>query len=139
MVDFVICQGLSDMSSYFCGCKNVRLIPFVSEIELRQLMMESDVSLNVMEDTVGSNVVVTSLAMGLAMICSDVGSIRDYCTEENSVFCDNADPDSFSRAVQKLSLNRDVLNKMRQSSQNMARKFSIANFHCNLQDFLQTR
>jgi hypothetical protein len=56
---------------------NVRLHKNIKESELRNLMHKSDVSLNVMHDTVGSNVIVTSLSCGLAMVCSDVGSIRD--------------------------------------------------------------
>ena len=77
-VNFTICQGVNDLSSYFLKNTNVELIPFVEESELRQHMANADISLNVMEDTVGSNVIVTSLAMGLAMICSNVGSIKDY-------------------------------------------------------------
>ena len=49
-------------------------------------MANADISPNVMEDTVGSNVIVTSLAMGLAMICSNVGSIKDYCDDSNTIF-----------------------------------------------------
>lgn len=47
-------------------------------------MAKADLSLNVMEDTVGSNVITTSMAMGLGLIVTDVGSIRDYCDESNA-------------------------------------------------------
>ncbi|UVV76520.1 glycosyltransferase family 4 protein [Bacteroides fragilis] len=50
-------------------------------------MNKADVSLNIMKDTIGSNVIVTSMAMGLAMVVSDVGSIRDYVDESNGLFC----------------------------------------------------
>ena len=76
-VQFVVCQGVMDYSAYFSGANNVKLVPFVQEEELRTLMSEADISLNSMYDTIGSNVIVTSMAMGLAMVCSDVGSIRD--------------------------------------------------------------
>ena len=36
-------------------------------------MNDSDISLNVMKDTIGSNVICTSMATGLAMVVSDVG------------------------------------------------------------------
>ena len=65
----------------------MKLIPFVEEENLRRYMEQSDISLNVMHDTIGSNVIVTSMASGLAMVVSDVGSIHDYCDERNSVFC----------------------------------------------------
>ena len=127
---FVICQGFSDLSSYFSESKNVRLIPFVPENELRKLMEESDISLNVMEDTIGSNVIVTSLAMGLAMVCSDVGSIHDYCSESNTFFCLNDKPKNFTDAIQKLSSDDALLCRMKQASREKSKNLSIDNF-CN--------
>lgn len=47
-------------------------------------MKQSDVSLNVMNDTVGSNVITTSLAVGLAVVASNVGSISDYVVDNES-------------------------------------------------------
>lgn len=126
-VRFVICQGVIDMSSLFRSYKNVTLIPFVAESELRKYMMESDISINIMQDTIGSNVIVTSLAMGLAMLCSDVGSIRDYCDENNTIFCNN-DSD-FSNALIKLFNDRILLSNMQQSSANKALQFNIEKFH----------
>lgn len=136
-VDFTICQGLYDMSSYFEGCKNVRLVPYVSEAELKAFMKESDISLNSMEDTIGSNVVVTSLAMGLAMICSDVGSIRDYCDDANSIFCNNDNPDSFSNAINDLSQNRELLLKKRHHSQELAQLLTIEKYHRSLMSIIE--
>lgn len=127
-VDFIVCQGVSDMSLYFKDCDNVKLIPFVPETELRNYMNEADISLNVMVDTIGSNVITTSLAMGLAMICSDVGSIRNYCDETNTIFCDNANMSSWADAIHSLVENRQKLNKMKQSSLAKSRNLSIENF-----------
>ena len=129
---FVICQGLCDLSSYFPEAKNVQLIPFVAEKDLRKLMKESDISLNIMKDTIGSNVVVTSLAMGLAMICSDVGSIHDYCSSENTFFCDNDDPHDFSKAISILTHDKALLLSMKDSARNAARNFTIEKFHADL-------
>lgn len=127
-VDFTICQGVIDMSDEFVGLNNVSLIPFVLEPDLRQYMLESDISLNAMQDTIGSNVIVSSLAMGLAMICSDVGSIRDYCDDSNTIFCDNNDVESFSKAIRMLSTNMDLLKKMKEAARMKSRCFSIENF-----------
>lgn len=137
-VSFIICQGVSDMNSEFSGLSNVKLIPFVSEDELKAYMEEADISLNVMVDTIGSNVIVTSMSMGLAMICSDVGSIRDYCDETNSLLCDNADEESFSKAIQILSSNFDLLNSMKVASIKKAQKLSIESFKESL-DSLQLK
>lgn len=134
--DFTICQGVLDMSTYFKDKKNVRLIPFVPEPDLRKYMEDSDVSLNVMNDTVGSNVIVTSLAMGLAMICSNVGSICDYCDESNTIFCNNDNPDSFSHAINKLSKDKNLLIKMQQSAINKAKSFTLERFYKDIKKHL---
>lgn len=129
--DFIICQGVMDMSKKFKDTQNVQLIPFVSEQVLREYMLTSDVSLNIMKDTIGSNVIVTSLGMGLGMICSDVGSIRDYCSESNTLFCKNNSTD-FSNAIRKVSKNRSYLKAMKESAINNAIRFKIKNFKNNI-------
>ena len=126
-IDFTLCQGSMDLTKVFRRASNVLLIPFVPESQLRQYMFEADISLNVMDDTVGSNVIVTSLAMGLALICSDVGSIRDYCDDENTIFCENT-VHSFSNAIQALSTNRQLLFDMKQSANKRAKALTIGNF-----------
>ena len=124
---FIICEGLSDLSHDFAGYTNVQLVPFVAEDKLRELMSIADVSINVMEDTIGSNVIVTSLAMGLAMVNSDVGSIHDYCSDDNSFFCSSET--DFSNAIKTLDENRDLLYSMKSASRKAANKFTIERFY----------
>ena len=131
-VDFIICQGVMDLKNVFSDCSNVNLIPFVPEPDLRSYMESADISLNVMQDTIGSNVIVTSLAMGLAMVCSDVGSIRDYCDEKNTIFCGNNSVESFSNSIKALSLDKDLLMKMKKSAQKRGELYSIEKFHLYL-------
>lgn len=126
--DFIICQGTADMSSFFKKIDNVQLIPYVEEKVLKQYMIDADISLNVMKDTIGSNVIVTSLGMGLAMICSDVGSIRDYCDETNTIFCNNKNPEEFSQAISSLEKAPHKLMQLQQSAANKGRTFSIQRF-----------
>ena len=128
-VNFTICQGLCDMSSAFKNKKNVTLIPFVKE---RDKMAEADISLNVMADTIGSNVIVTSLAMGLAMICSDVGSIRDYCDETNTIFCNNNNITQFSNAIATISRDKNKLISMRHAAREKSKLFTIERFEQEL-------
>ena len=128
-VEFTICQGVCDMSNLFKGLKNVRLIPFVPERELKTYMEESDVSLNVMKDTIGSNVITTSMAMGLAMICSDVGSIRDYCNDDNCIFCKNITSNDFSSAIQCLVKDSSKLYSMKKSSIKQVENYTIDKFY----------
>lgn len=123
---FIICQGMNDMGGIFGGNKNVKLIPFVEESELRHYMAISDISLNVMEDTIGSNVIVTSLGMGLAMICTDCGSIRNYCDNTNTLFCKTEE--DYSKAIRMLTEDSEMTVSMRKSAAKRAKDFSISRF-----------
>lgn len=89
-VHWIICRGRKDVDYLFPKTDNVELKGFLLEDELYHQMDIADISLNIMEDTVGSNVITTSMAMGLAIVATDVGSIRDYCDESNAVFCQNS-------------------------------------------------
>ena len=134
MVEFTICQGCDDMTDYFKGIQNVELIPFVEEEQLRKYMADSDISLNVMVDTIGSNVIVTSMAMGLAMVCSDVGSIHDYCDETNCIFCDNNDIKSFSRAIALLSSDMEKLLLFKRKFIEQSLKLTIERFYSQIME-----
>lgn len=123
---FHILMGHNDLSEKFAGMKNVKLYSYIKEGELRSLMQNSDISLNVMEDTIGSNVIVTSMATGLAMVVSDVGSIHDYCNDNNAVFCNNVD--DFVRAIDLLTKNRTLLLNMKENSCQMAKQISLDRF-----------
>ena len=127
-IHFTICQGVCDFSLLFDDCKNVKLIPFVKESQLKEIMINADVSLNVMKDTIGSNVIVTSLAMSLAMIVSDVGSIRNYCDSSCALFCNN-DVSDFTKKLEILDKDRDLLNRLKEGASKKAQNFRIEKFH----------
>ncbi len=126
-VNFDICTGMQNLTELFSDCENATLYGFVSEEELLLLMQKASVSLNVMNDTVGSNVITTSMACGLAMIVSDVGSIRDYCNDTNAYFCEN-NSSSFAKAINKLSKDENKLILMQKESLVIANKISLKNF-----------
>ena len=123
-VDWVICKGHKNVDAFFAECNNVQLKGFMEEEELRQEMALSDISINVFNDTVGSNVITTSMAMGLAMVCSDVGSIRDYCTSENCMFCSNTKED-FVNAINKMAANKEGVYQMKLKSVELSQRLSI--------------
>lgn len=125
-VNWIICKGNKNLGHIFDGLSNVRVVGFIPEDELRAYMREADVSLNVLEDTVGSNVITTSMAMGLGIIVSDVGSIRDYCSDENAIFCDNS-VESFVNAINRIKETPSILFDMKSASLEMSKKFSIQN------------
>lgn len=114
-IQWIICRGNRDVNHLFHKANNVKLMGYLPEDELRNLMDISDVSLNIMEDTVGSNVITTSMAMGLAMIVTDVGSIHDYCDESNTIFCNN-NVNSIVKAIQKITSSPKDMYNMKTSS-----------------------
>lgn len=87
-------------------------------------MKQSDLSINVLEDTVGSNVITTSLAMGLGLIVSDVGSIRDHVDEKCAIFCENT-KESFIRAINSLANNPQRIVNMRKASLERVKNIAI--------------
>lgn len=89
-------------------------------------MQDADISINVMEDTIGSNVIVTSLAMGLAMVCSDVGSIRDYCNDSNTIFCNTSE--DFTRAIEILQSDDTKISNMQMEAYKRGLELSINKF-----------
>ena len=125
-INFTIMQGINDLGYLFSSLKNVKLIGFVTEKELLLVMQNSDVALSVMKDTIGSNVITTSLACGLAMIVSDVGSIRDYCDKENTIFCRKKE--DYVNALNYLNTQRDICAIMKQTSRVRALTFSKKKF-----------
>lgn len=123
-VDWIICKGRKPIDSLFENISNVELKGFLSEEELKYQMDISDISLNIMNDTVGSNVITTSLSMGLAMVCSDVGSIRDYCNEKNTIFCNNT-VSSFVHALELLNSDRNNIVNMKKESLRLSKELTI--------------
>ena len=123
-VKWIICKGRKKIDNMFEGLHNVQLVGYIEEDDLKAYMGQADLSLNVLEDTVGSNVITTSMAMGLGIVVSDVGSIRDYCNESNSVFCKNT-AESFIMAIKNLAKNRNNVMKMRKASKEIADRFNI--------------
>ena len=129
-VDWIICRGRNvEIDKMFPPRSNIHIFGFLKEDELREQMGMADVSLNVMEDTVGSNVITTSMSMGLVLIVSDVGSIRDYCDETNAVFCLNT-PQSFIDAINVLSSkSSDDIDAMSERSIKLSSNWGIENVH----------
>lgn len=134
-IQFVICQGLCDYSSRYTQ-SNVVLKPYLPEPELRDLMSECQISLNCMKDTIGSNVIATSLGMGMAMVCSNVGSIRDYCNQDNAILC-NSKYD-FVEALNILVKDDERRYRMQINSYEKSERLLLNNFAHDLKQILLT-
>lgn len=127
LITFNVCFGKFDVPSKFTSLANIKIFNYLSEQDLLILMKNCDISLSVLEDTVGSNAITTSLSVGLAQIVSDVGSIRDYCNESNSYFCKTTD--EFIFCINSLVLDREKLLSMKISAIKNAKVFSIEKFY----------
>jgi hypothetical protein len=134
-VNFYLLQGIAKIDHLiFDDYKNVRVFGFLEEQQLKEILDECDISLNVMLDTIGSNVITTSMAMELAMLVSDVGSIRDYCNETNAFFCKSVN--DFIFALNKLDQERDILFNMQKKSFLLSKKFDAGIFYNKLNECL---
>lgn len=125
-VYWIICRGRKNVDDLFPKSPNVELKGFLKEDDLRHQMDIADVSLNIMDDTVGSNVITTSMSMGLAMVVSDVGSIRDYCNADNAIFCKN-EVEGFINALKSLEKDKKRVRRMKETSKSMSSVLTIDN------------
>lgn len=126
-IKFIICQAFFKMDGFFENCSNVEFRGFMSENKLKEEIDRADVSLNLMIDTVGSNVITTCMAMGLALVVSDVGSIKDYCDEENTIFCKNEL--EFNEGIKIIKGNNELLLNMQKSSLQKSSLFKFEKFY----------
>ena len=125
-IKFTIIAGNNNLS-FLAKYKNIELKGYISEKDLKDEMENADISLNILEDTVGSNVITTSLSMGLAIIVSDVGSIRDYCDESSAIFCRKEN--QYIEAIELLNNNRELLYFLRLAAIEKSKRLRIDNFY----------
>jgi glycosyltransferase involved in cell wall biosynthesis len=134
-IQYHICRGRNIyLDERFAECMNVSLHTQIEENELRRIMCESDVSLNPMNDVVGSNVIVSSLSCGLAMVCSDVGSIRDYVPENAGLLFKNTQ--EAVEALRCLDKDRFLLHTLQMESLKKSKEIDFPLFVGSLYDFL---
>lgn len=126
-VDFDVCMGNAKLEAIFIGLNNVTLHGFLAEDKLLQLMQNADISISVLDDTIGSNVITTSLACGLPQIVSNVGSIKDYCDSSNTILCNNTL--DFVIGIEKLRKDVELRTKMSKSAFLKSLKLDLSVFN----------
>lgn len=124
-VDFHLCIG-SASDCFVPRLANVHLYTRLKESELLNLMQQCDVNLSIFEDTVGSNSITSSMAVGLVQVVSRVGSIHDYCSVHDSFLCNSLD--DYVRALKALSDAPDLLKKMKQATLEASQRFDKEKF-----------
>ena len=122
---FDVCvSNREDLYRIFENKPNVVCHRFLPEDDLLNLMQQADMSISVLEDCVGNNVVVTSMACGLPQIVSDVGSIRDYLSDETAILCKT--DDDFINALNRLAKSADLREKMGETARLRAEDISLS-------------
>jgi glycosyltransferase involved in cell wall biosynthesis len=121
----IVCLGKLTDHWGFCILKNIEVYNYLPEEILLEKIQSADINLSVMTDTIGSNTIVSSMSCGLAQICSDVGSIRDYCNDSNALFCNNVE-DSFVQAIKKLTSNLELLRTMKMNSIDISNEYELS-------------
>ncbi len=101
----------------------VHVYGYLTEVEMLQLMQSCDVNLSVLDDTVGSNVITSTLAVGLVQVASDVGSIRDYCDENDSFFC--KETMDYVEALNKLAESPSLKEQMKAAARSKGTSFDL--------------
>ena len=122
-MDFIFCIGKKPYKGLL-PFPNVQVFEYVEEDKLLNLLQNAHVNLSVMYDTIGSNVIVISKSCGLVNVVSNVGSIKNYCTTEDSFICDEVG--SFISALKGLETNRLLLETMSKKSKHSSENFSLS-------------
>jgi glycosyltransferase involved in cell wall biosynthesis len=126
-IHFVVCIGNSKVSQVFQKIRNVTVVGYIEENELLSLMQSSEVSLNVMNDTIGSNVITTSLAVGHIIVASKVGSIEDYITDGiDGLLFENVA--GAAECLERLKEDRALRRRIRACALGKAQDMRIENF-----------
>jgi len=132
-IEFHLCVG-DTMPGLAVAYPHVHVYKRLDEADLLTLMQRCDVNLSVLEDTVGSNAITSSMAVGLVQVVSRIGSIDDYCTTRDSFLCNGLN--DYVCALQRLSEESGVLETMRQATLEAASRFDKEKFIHTFRDLI---
>jgi glycosyltransferase involved in cell wall biosynthesis len=124
-IDYVIISGGEVINSEISDLPNVEVYGYLDEPELLSLMQCCDISLNVLFDTAGSNVITTSLACGLIVLVNNVGSVTDYCNKNNSFMCGTLS--EYIEVLTYLENNKEKISEMSAESRSFSESISLNN------------
>ena len=109
---------------FYQGLDNVHLYSDISDEKLRDLYRECHALLLPLKDCTANNAVLESMACGLPVLTTDVGSIRDYVGPDNAVLAPPGDEDPLLDALLAFQKDPALLRSMGEASRKRARQFS---------------
>jgi glycosyltransferase involved in cell wall biosynthesis len=112
----MVCLVEARWRQKWSGIPNLRLPERVSDSELLELYRSSDVMLMCAEASTANNALVEGLACGLPIVGTDVGGVREYCTESAGMFFNAGDATGAVDAVLKLRGSEEFLWKLSQGA-----------------------
>ena len=110
---------------------NVKVYRNIVEHELLKIMENCHCFLGFYDDIVGSNVLSNCISMGIIPIVKDVGSIRDYLSNNEAFIC--KDVNQFKYILDEIYENHNQFYKMRQALLKKGQMLKWENFHFELQ------
>lgn len=116
----------------------VKLMGRVDHERLKKIYQEHDVLVLPSVSEGFPLVVAEALGMGLAIVCSDIPSLRAVLMEKvNALFFSPLDPSDLGRQLKLLALNGDFLFSMRKNNLKLGRKFSWERVAATLEKYLK--
>ncbi len=111
---------------HYEGLRNVHLYSGVPDGQLLELYRKAHLLLMPLNDCTANNAVLESMACGLPVFTSEVGSIRDYVDDSCGRMVRLHDADALVDALIQADENRDLLRRMGDAARAKAEQFSWA-------------
>lgn len=105
-IEFVLVTS-TDKEAKFAGRPGVTFRSGITEESLIELYQQSDVMIQPLLECTANNALLEGLACGLPVIASDLGSVRDYLTDDCAVLVPSGDPGQMAEALLALLKDKD--------------------------------
>jgi glycosyltransferase involved in cell wall biosynthesis len=115
---------------------NVNIYRNIAEEDLLKIMEICNCCLGFYDDIVGSNVLSNCISMGIIPIVKDVGSVRDYLSDNEAFICDNES--QYKVVLDEINQNYVQLNRMREALLEKSQMLSWENFHFKLEKIIKS-
>ena len=103
---------------------NITLLSKVPESKLLELYRTASLMVLPLKDATANNAVLESMACGLPMVITDIGSVRDYVSEDCAVLVPPSNACLMAKTVLGLLEEQKVRQRMAEKAREHAQKFS---------------